>query len=228
MHTADFRCVSISWKLVVLFLNLNLGLSKIWPKRPSFYLPTRDECAHSPVILIKVFDLCRSQDSETTILSHGCCCDFGFSTTLKMPLPPFKRVCLTWCWTEPTQPRPVENWERRPLKLWRALQVRPQTLMTPPPTCGRIDLLGPDLGVFRQAVKDEEQQMLQAAAGADELRAGNDMMQIIHEWWWMNFEKYTHVTYRICFKINDKLYTYSKIDNVCWWGLYQLGSFGLP
>jgi len=53
--------------------------------------------------------------------------------------------------------------------------------MTPPPTCGRIDLLGPDLGVFRQAVKDEEQQMLQAAAGADELRAGNDMMQIIHE-----------------------------------------------
>ena len=48
------------------------------------------------------------------------------------------------------------------------------------PTCGRIDRLGPDLGVSRQAVKDEEQQMLQAAAGADEL-LWQDMMQIIHE-----------------------------------------------
>lgn len=147
MHTADFRCVSIGWKLVVLFLNLNLGLLKIWPKRPIFYLPTRDECAHSPVILIKVFDLCRSQDSETTILSHikeqeGCCCDFGFSTTLKMPLPPFQKGVfnLVLNWTS-TQPRPVENWERRPLKLWRALQVRHITLMTPPPPVGGSTVL---------------------------------------------------------------------------------------
>ena len=143
----------------------------------------------------------------------------GFPPPWKMPQPLLKTwVCLTWCWTEPTQPRPVENWERRPLKLWRALQVRPQTLMTPPPPVGGSTLPWTGIRGFPPGRQRRGTTDAPSCRRCWWAPSWQDMMQIIHEWWWMNFEKYTHVIYRICFKINDILHTYSNIDNVCWWG----------